>query len=349
MRKRETSIRGEFLREFIHDFVNETPLKKPIQTGEFRKNPKELDWNCPKGYTYAIFPYKRFDMEYLRPKKGNTGRVILQLHGGGYIGPMKNIYRTMAVRYSKILHGGDVLTIDYRVAPKHPYPAALEDAVAAYLWLTEEQEYKPEQIMLAGDSAGGGLALALMMYLRDNDYPLPMGAVLMSPWTDLTCSGSSHSFNFKNDPLFGNTTESMLYGSAYIGSSDPRTPYMSPLFGHFHKLPPMLFQVGDYEVLLSDSIDAHRKAVADGCDSRLSVYEGMFHEFQMSLNMIPESKRAWEEAADFIRRRYGLPNPNRSKPLQNRQEMQKVLEEKLGELRTKLEKEKEDKHESHSD
>lgn len=315
MRKRETSIRGEILREFIHDFVNETPLKKPIQTGEFRKHPKEKEWNCPKGYSYAIFPYKKFNMEYLRPKKGNTGRVVLQLHGGGYIGPMKNIYRTMAVLYSKILQGGDVLTIDYRVAPEHPYPAALEDAFAAYLWLVEEQEYDPRKIVLAGDSAGGGLVLALMMYLRDHDYPLPLAAVLMSPWTDLTCSGSSHSFNYKNDPLFGNTKESMLYGSSYIGNADPKTPYISPLFGSFSELPPLLFQVGDYEVLLSDSIDAHKKAVKSGCNSRLSIYEGMFHDFQMSLNMIPESKRAWQEAAVFIRNKYGLPQPNRSKRL----------------------------------
>ena len=279
-------------------------------------------------------------MEYLRPKMGNTGRVILQLHGGGYIGPMKNIYRTMAVRYSKILNGGDVLTIDYRVAPKHPYPAALEDAVAAYLWLIEEQEYDPKKVLIAGDSAGGGLALALMMYLRDNDYPLPLGAVLMSPWTDLTCNGSSYSTNFKNDPLFGNSTESMLYGSEYIGSADPRDPYISPLFGHFRKLPPLLFQVGDYEMLLSDSLDAHKKALADGCDSTLSVYEGMFHEFQMSLNMIPESKRAWEEAAVFIRGKYGLPQPNRSKRLIKNQNVQKVLEVKMEELRAKIEKEK---------
>lgn len=315
VRKQETSIRGKIVRNFIHDFVNETPLKTPIQTGTFRKNPKEPDWICPKGYSYAVFPYRKFMMEYLRPKKGNTGRVILQLHGGAYIGPMKNIYRTMAVRYSKILHGGDVLTIDYRVAPKNPYPAALEDAFAAYLWLIEEQEYRPEQIMLAGDSAGGGLALALMMYLRDNDYPMPLGAVLMSPWTDLTCNGTSYSVNFKNDPLFGNTTQSMLYDSDYIGSEDPRNPYISPLFGHFRKLPPLLFQVGSYEMLLSDSLDTHKKALADGCYSKLSIYDGMFHEFQMSLNMIPESKRAWKEAAEFIRRRYGLSQQNRSRRL----------------------------------
>lgn len=318
MQKRKTSIRGEILRKFIHNFVNETPLKKPIQTGEFRRHPKEAEWICPPGYRYEMFSYKGFGMEYLRPRNGNTGRVVLQLHGGGYIGPMKNIYRTMAVRYSKILQGGDVLTIDYRVAPAHKYPAALEDAVAAYMWLVEEQEYSPDRILLAGDSAGGGLALALMMYLRDHNMPLPNGAIFMSPWTDLTCSGASHTFNFEKDPLFGNTKESMLYDSDYIGEYDPTIPYISPLFGDYKGLPPMLYQVGSYEMLLSDSEMAHEKALSAGCSSTLSIYEGMFHEFQMSLNLIPESKKAWSEADRFIKGRFALESRNRSRKLREK-------------------------------
>ena len=315
MQKRATSIRGEIARKFIHNFVNETPLKKPIQTGEFRRNPKEPEWICPPGFDYDMFTYNGFGMEYLRPKKGNSGRVILQLHGGGYIGPMKNIYRTMAVRYSKLLQGGDVLTIDYRVAPVHKYPAALEDAVSAYIWLINEQEYNPDKIMIVGDSAGGGLSLALLMYLRDHDMPLPNGVVLMSPWTDLTCSGESHTFNFERDPLFGNTKESMLYDSDYIGEHDPTIPYISPLFGEFKGLPHMLYQVGSYEMLLSDSEMAHNKALVAGCNSKLSIYEGMFHEFQMSLNLIPESKSAWNEVAQFIEKRFALEKRNHSKKL----------------------------------
>ncbi len=318
MQKRATSIRGEIARKFIHNFVNETPLKKPIQTGEFRRHPKESEWICPPGYNYGLFSHKGFGMEYLRPRKGNTGRVILQLHGGGYIGPMKNIYRTIAVRYSQILKGGDVLTIDYRVAPEHKYPAALEDAVAAYLWLVEEQEYSPDKIMIAGDSAGGGLALALMMYLRDHNMPLPKGAILMSPWTDLTCSGESHTFNFEKDPLFGNTKESMLYDSDYIGECDPTIPYISPMFGNYEGLPAMLYQVGSYEMLLSDSQVAHEKAVRAGCESRLSVYDGMFHDFQMSMNLIPESKQAWKEATDFIQEKLDLSKRNQSRKLREK-------------------------------
>ena len=133
-------------------------------------------------------------MEYLKPKQAVTGRVILQLHGGGYIGPMKNIYRRFAVKYSQISFGADVLTPDYRVAPEHPYPAALEDAITGYNWLLQAG-WQEHEIVVAGDSAGGGLALALCMYLKNQNRKLPAGLICMSPWTDLTQSGASYDFN----------------------------------------------------------------------------------------------------------------------------------------------------------
>ena len=287
------------MRDMIQD-VTETSLGKPFKTGEFRKNPVEPAWVCPVGYLYEIIEKETFSMEYLRPEGVVTGRVVLQLHGGGYIGPMKNIYRKFAVRYSKLSYGGDVLTVDYRVAPEHPYPAALEDAAAAYRWLVEEKGYRPDMIVLAGDSAGGGLALALAMYLRDHRFPLPVGLILMSPWADLTCGGESYDSNFELDPLFGNTRESMLYNSSYIGEADPKDPYLSPVYGDFRGLPPMLFQVGSVEMLLSDTLTAAKKAGRAGVRRRVSVYEGMFHVFQMSMDLFPESREAWAEAGKFL-------------------------------------------------
>ena len=266
MRNKNVSIRGALVRDMIHDIM-ETSLGKPIQTGEFRKNPVEPAWVCPSGYEYEIIDREPFKMEYLKPEGVVTGRVVLQLHGGGYIGPMKNIYRKFSVRYSRLI---------------------------------KEKHYRPGQVVVAGDSAGGGLALALCLYLRDHGMPQPAGLVLMSPWADLTCSGDSYEFNFENDPLFGNSRESMLYNSSYISGADPRDPYMSPVFGDFRGLPPMLLQAGGHEMLLSDTLEVAQNARRAGVKRRVSVYEGMFHVFQMSMDLVPESREAWDEVARFM-------------------------------------------------
>lgn len=300
MRNKNVSIIGNLTRDMVND-VMETALKKPIQTGEFRKNPVEPAWRCPAGYLYELIETENFVMEYLRPQNAVTGRVILQLHGGGYIGPMKNIYRRFAVKYSKLSFGADVLSVDYRVAPEHPFPAAVEDAVWAYKWLLEEKKYRSSQIVVAGDSAGGGLALGLCMHLKDHGIPLPGGIITMSPWTDVTLSGESYVENYEIDPLFGNSKENMLYQCSYIGDADPKNPYLSPLFGDYKHFPPMLMQVGSYEVLLSDTLQVAKKAKQAGVKVRTSVYNGMFHVFQMGLDLIPESREAWEEAGEFLR------------------------------------------------
>lgn len=300
MRSKNVSAIGNLTRDMIND-VMETALKKPIQTGEFRKNPVEPAWRCPAGYLYELIDMETCVMEYLRPQNAVTGRVILQLHGGGYIGPMKNIYRRFAVKYSKLSFGADVLSVDYRVAPEHPFPAALDDCVMAYRWLLEEKEYKPGQIVVAGDSAGGGLALALILYLKDHNMPLPAGVITMSPWSDVTLSGNSYEANYEIDPLFGNSKENMLYQCSYIGEADTKDPYLSPLFGDYHGFPPMLMQVGSFEVLLDDTLSVAKKAKKSGVKVRTSVYDGMFHVFQMGMDLIPESREAWEEVGEYLR------------------------------------------------
>ena len=305
MRRKKVSVMGTLVRDMMQN-VMETSLKQPIQSGELRKNPVEPAWVCPAGYEYEIIDKCDLKMEYLRPAGVVTGRVILQLHGGGYIGPMKNIYRKFAVRYSKISYGGDVLTPDYRVAPENPYPAALQDAVFAYRWLLEEKKYSPKNIVIAGDSAGGGLSLALGLYLKDHHIPLPSGFLTMSAWTDLTNSGESYQTNYELDPLFGNSTHNMLFQSTYIGVADPKDPYLSPVFGDYHGFPPVLMQAGSYEVLLSDTLLLGKKLKQAGVKNRISVYEGMFHVFQMGLDLIPESREAWEEAEEFLRIAYHI-------------------------------------------
>ena len=273
-----------------------------IQDGTFRKKVVEVEhaWHCPKEFSLLPVQMPKFSMEMLIPHGTQEGsEIVLQLHGGGYIGKMRNAYRDFAVLYAKMQGERSVLSIDYRVAPEDPFPAALEDACAAYRWLLEKG-YKGEQIVVAGDSAGGGLALALTLYLRDHKEPLPKKLVLMSPWTDLTASGESYRTNFEKDPLFGNTTESMLYSNAYYGGRDPENPYISPLFGNYEGIPPMLFQVGSIEMLLSDSVEAAKKAEAAGCQVQLSVYEGMFHVFQLGMKKMKEAREAWQEIENFL-------------------------------------------------
>lgn len=301
MKDKKTSIRGNLIRELIAN-ITDTSLGEPIQTGKFRKHPIEPPWKCPSGYLYDKIEFENLVMEYLKPEEKSSGKVILQLHGGGYIGPMKNVYRRFAVNYSELCKGVDVLTIDYRVAPEEPFPAALEDAVTAYEWLVEEKNYESKNIIVVGDSAGGGLALALCLYLKDNRISLPAGIVVMSPWNDLTNSGTSYIENYEIDPLFGKTTNNMLYGSAYIGENDPHNPYISPIYGDFTEFPPMLMQVGTHEVLLSDTLTVAEKAKKQKVKVKLSIYEGMFHVFQMAGDLIPESKAAWKEVGSFINR-----------------------------------------------
>ncbi|MCD7824484.1 MAG: alpha/beta hydrolase [Clostridiaceae bacterium] len=296
--KKEISVRAKVVRELLRLATSERLLGPQIKNGMLSKKVHEAPWHPPDGYSLLRVKAGGCDVEILTPPQVAGEKAVLQLHGGGYIGRMKNRHRNFAKRYSDAMGGIKVFSADYRVAPKHPYPAALQDAYSAYCMLLN-LGYRGKELVLAGDSAGGGLCLALAAYLRDQGKELPAAMVLMSPWTDLTASGESYEKNFYTDPLFGGTKESMIYSGQYYQGHDPSEPYISPLFGSFEGLPPMLFQVGSEEMLLSDSVDAAKKARESGCQVRLSVYEGMFHVFQTALERLPESEKAWEEALEF--------------------------------------------------
>ena len=296
----EASVKGRVIAELLSHLTNDLAIGKKIKSGELRKRLKEPAWKVPDCFNMTHIDMGQFTMKLLSSKENPRGdKVILQLHGGGYTGAVRNAYYVFAGLYNEVSHGCSVLTPDYRVAPENPYPAALEDAVASYQWLMDKG-YFGEQIILGGDSAGGGLAMALCMYLKDHHMPMPCGIVAMSPWTDLTASGESYETNYEKDPLFGNTKESLIYVNDYAGNHDKMDAYISPLFGNFKEFPPMLIQVGSIEMLLSDSVSVAAKARQQGVKVRLSVYEGMFHVFQMAYLNIPESKRAWAEGGKFI-------------------------------------------------
>jgi acetyl esterase/lipase len=298
--RHSVSVQGKVISDLIATVTNELAIGKDIKSGKLRKRMVEPQWRVPGCFTMTHIDMPEFSMKLLASAENpNLDKVILQLHGGGYMGAVRNAYYVFAGLYNEVSHGLSVLTPDYRVAPENPFPAALEDAVTSYQWLMDRGWFA-DQIIVAGDSAGGGLAMALVMYLKDHGMPLPCGVIAMSPWTDVTASGESYTANYEKDPLFGNTKESLIYLNEYAGEHDPMDPYISPKFGDFRHFPPMLIQVGSNEMLLSDSVDVAAKAREQGVRVRLSVYEGMFHVFQMAYLNIPESKRAWAEAGKFM-------------------------------------------------
>lgn len=316
--EQKISIRGRTARRMVQ-LANHFPLfGNKAQNGELRTKLAEREkiWACPAHLQLEVIRMDDFTMELLKKKgterdgvsdtdtikkAGDADGILLQLHGGGYYGRLHNTYRDMAGLYNEVSGGMDVLSVDYRVAPEYPFPAALEDALCAYQWILE-QGYDPERVFVAGDSAGGGLALALCLYLRDHEMQLPRGIITMSAWTDLTKSGESYKENFDIDPIFGGTTDSLVYKDGYYKNEDPENPYISPVNGDYRGFPPMLMQVGEYEMLLSDTLAVAKKAREMGVLVKEHVYSGMFHVFQMGLLMYPEAKEAWVEVGRFIRK-----------------------------------------------
>ncbi len=302
----KVSVRGRMARKMVEIANHISPVAENGSKSELRAKLFEKEWKCPEHLQLIGMEMDNFHMELLRGRKErieyttNEKGIILQLHGGGYYLDMNNSYRDMAVQYMEVSGGMDVLTIDYRVAPACPYPAALEDAIGAYQWMLE-QGYDGSDIVVAGDSAGGGLGLALCLYLRDNGMPIPKGIITMSAWADLTCTGDSYEDRFDIDPVFGGTKESVVFQNEYYRNDSPKNPYVSPVFGEFDGFPPMLMQVGECEMLLSDTITVAKKAGAVGVEVIMHIYPGMFHIFQKGMSMYPESKMAWDEIRAFLR------------------------------------------------
>lgn len=239
------------------------------------------------------------DGEWIAPIGASREKTTLYFHGGGYrLGSVAS-HRDLIARIADA-SGCRVLAIDYRLAPEHRFPAALDDALAAYDWL-RGQGMKPESIAFAGDSAGGNLVLASMLRLRDRRLSLPAAGVLMSPWTDLAATGASYVSRAEADPIH---TRPMILALAknYLGDDgDPRQPLASPLYADLAGLPPLLIQVGDRETVLDDSIMFVEKARTAGVDVDLRVWDGMIHVFQMFGTELVEARQAVGDIGRFLR------------------------------------------------
>jgi acetyl esterase/lipase len=225
-------------------------------------------------------------------------RVILYLHGGGYYGGSLTTHQGLASRLSKGA-GAPVLLADYRLAPEHPFPAAVEDATKSYRWLLH-RGFSPERIAVAGDSAGGGLAVAAMLELKASGEALPAAAVCLSPWFDLAMTGESIETKASVDRIL-RPSDMPFVVWCYLRSVDPRTPTASPLYGDLSGLPPLLIQVGTDEILLDDSRHFAERARQATVSVRLDIWEGMIHVWHAYARFVPEAREAIAQIGEFLR------------------------------------------------
>lgn len=257
-----------------------------------RMFPPEADVKCETADAGGI------KAEWVATEGANVDRAILYLHGGGYVIGSINTHRSLAGRISRAAKAR-VLVIDYRLAPEHPHPAAVEDSVAAYRWLLS-RGIKPSRIALAGDSAGGGLTVAVLVAIRQAKLPTPAAGVCMSPWVDLEGIGESMSTKAGVDPIV--QRDGLLnMAAAYLGGSDPRTPLAAPLYADLSGLPPLMIQVGTSETLLDDGARLAQRARKAGVEVVFEPWEGMIHVWQLFAPILDEGRQAIQRIGEFVR------------------------------------------------
>lgn len=236
------------------------------------------------------------ESEWIYVSSAAEEKVFFHLFGGGYI--MGNLDNR---RWSPYLYSRETnmwcLNVGYRLAPEHPYPAALEDSITAYKWLLD-QDFAPKNIIICGESAGGGLAMATMLRLRDLELPMPAGAVMQSPWVDLMGRGESLKEFYKFEPelVIGSKLMALLYAKG----NNWKNPYISPVYADLDGLPPLLIQAGGIEAIRDEVILLAKRAETSGVEVTLEVYERMTHVFQRFADKLDESMDAWKNIRSFV-------------------------------------------------
>mgnify|MGYP000692801638 CR=1 FL=1 len=279
-------------------FANRKVRGRPV---EQRRREWEADARLvvlPKEARFSRVGVGDVNCEWMEMPRVARDRVFLLLHGGGYISGSPRTHRKLAAHLSRAVHMR-VLTPEYRLAPEHPFPAGVRDALQVYGWLLK-QGFKEEQIVVGGDSAGGGLALSMLLALREAGAKMPLGAVLLAPWTDLSASSPSYRSNRKYDPII--TQDGLREaGLWYAGQRDPRDPMLSPLFADLTGLPPMLIHAASDEAMVDDSRLFAERASGFGVEVTLKIFDGLWHVFHQSGIEIPESRQAIDEIGAYVR------------------------------------------------
>ena len=294
------SLRARTVRwALAHRIVRVTDDNAPIAKQRATMEQSARLAPLPRGTSVVPVTVGERPAEWVIPAESPPDRVLLYLHGGSYSAGSPRTHRGLVARLARAARARG-LTLDYRLAPEHAFPAAVEDAVAAYRWLLT-QGFRPERIAVAGDSAGGGLALALPLALRDAGEPLPAVVGALSPWTDLTGSGESVTTRAQVDVML-DASSVVPTARRYLRDADPTNPLASPLFGDLDGFPPTIIQVGDDEILLDDATRFAKRAAEAGATVELQVYAGMWHVWQAFAPYIPEAARAIHDMGAFLDR-----------------------------------------------
>jgi acetyl esterase/lipase len=294
------SLRAELVRLGLRCSKRRAPVEPDVAGIRARlQQVKHIVPNPPRGTRASRIDAGGIKAVEVATAQSSNDRVVLYLHGGGYCYGSSTLYRDFLWRIAAA-GGTRVFCIDYRLAPEHPFPAALDDAVAAYRWLLAAGA-APARLGIAGDSAGGGLAFATLLRLRDEGIAQPAAAVALSPWTDLALTGASLIANAAADPML-KAEQTPALARNYLAGVDPRNPYASPLYGDPAGLPPSLIQVGSDEILRDDAVRMADKLRAAGCRVDLEIWPRMPHVWQLFARIIPEGRRAIEHIGAFLRR-----------------------------------------------
>ena len=291
------SLRAELLRLCIRAFLKRRSHHLDLEA--WRANMRAMERLVPRPPARSetvLVDTGRLTLHRVATEKSAPERNVLYLHGGGYISGGPAHYRHFSWRIADALNAR-IWMLEYRLAPEYPFPAALQDAAEAYHWLAEQARDGPRPFVM-GDSAGGGLALGLLLKLRDENAPLPAGAVALSPWTDLALTGPSLTGNAAADPML-NADDLPQVARSYLAGEDPRTPYASPLYGDTEGLPPVLIQVGSDEILRDDAVRMAEKLRAHNPQSRLEVWLRMPHAWQLFVPVLPEARQAIARIGQF--------------------------------------------------
>jgi len=293
------SLRAELVRLGARWFIKrrDRPGATVAQRRQWRTAAERLIPNPPAGTQTIAVDAGGAPAILVVTRASRRDRHILYLHGGGFVTGSSSLYRHLTWRLATAGRAR-LLSVDYRLAPEHPFPAALEDAVAAYRWLLADGA-DSRRIAVMGDSAGGNLAFAMLLKARDEGLPLPAAAVGLSPWLDLALASPSFRLNAEADPIL-NADEAPSLVEYYLAGADPRIPYASPVYGDPAGLPPTLLQVGSDEILRDDSVRMAEKLRAAGCHVELEVWPRMPHVWHLFAPVLPEARRAIERTGTFL-------------------------------------------------